>query len=320
MSDSSFLVMTDTHFLIPGQGRARAEVNIGDEYTYWWNNCLFKMTEELGEAIVAKVNEVNPDFVIHCGDLTDTGDQASFDRAQSLLERFPCPTYFVPGNHDSYQKDARAYMAGLFENDNGKFYRIRHIGGVRFIFLDNAYWIAPDGSESEEKRNVEGINIGINREQIEWLRQELSANDTDPSIVVLHVPLHSSQEIAIGSYPGRPEMAEKGVYAEEVLGYCSGYQEVLDILEQSPSVKAVISGHWHIFDVTKKKGILHCTGGSMIENPFAMRYGSISDTEIKMSTVALDDPTFSELSIKAARKNNFTVGQDKDRDFIIPLN
>ena len=44
MSDSSFLVMTDTHFLIPGQGRARAEVNIGDEYTYWWNNCLFKMT------------------------------------------------------------------------------------------------------------------------------------------------------------------------------------------------------------------------------------------------------------------------------------
>ncbi|NRA37785.1 MAG: hypothetical protein HRU15_06575 [Planctomycetes bacterium] len=127
------------------------------------------------------------------------------------------------------------------------------------------------------------------------------------------------KKVLIGSYPGHPEIAETEVAAESVGGYCGRRQKLLDILEQAQCVKAVLSGHWHLFDVVEQNGILRCTGGSMVENPFEMRYGKISGSEIQMRTVALDDAAFSEISINPERKNGFTIGQDKDRNFVIPL-
>src|SRR5438132_9640844 len=55
------------------------------------------------EALVERVNNLpfKPDFILHTGDVTDDGSEASYALAKPVLENLKAPVYYVVGNHDS---------------------------------------------------------------------------------------------------------------------------------------------------------------------------------------------------------------------------
>ncbi len=62
--DATFVVMTDTHFAAPGTGKDGA----------WWNKEITSQSASIAESLVSTVKDLNPDFIIHCGDFTDASD------------------------------------------------------------------------------------------------------------------------------------------------------------------------------------------------------------------------------------------------------
>ncbi len=52
------------------------------------------------DALVDRVNSINPDAVLVSGDLTQRARAKQFRAAKALLSRLEAPTHVVPGNHD----------------------------------------------------------------------------------------------------------------------------------------------------------------------------------------------------------------------------
>ncbi|MBM3308191.1 MAG: metallophosphoesterase [Candidatus Eisenbacteria bacterium] len=92
---SSFYVVhiTDTHF---------------PTHRYWDQSGADTDTTEIDDlrALIEDINLMNPDFVIHTGDLVNEGEledflgRRYFTRAQRVLGELTVPLYMVPGNHD----------------------------------------------------------------------------------------------------------------------------------------------------------------------------------------------------------------------------
>ena len=311
---TSFLVLSDTHFCDPAAAKDMT----------WWNKMLKTRSPEIADSMVSTVNAWNPDFVLHCGDLTDDGTLPSFQYAQSVMDRMSCPYYVVLGNHDTFQRGTREAISGLFENTDGKFYYARNLCGLRFVFLDCAYWIRRDGREDEHlDRNLYKaggyLGIGPSEEELTWLERELGNNRTIPTIVVGHTPMCSKSTYPVGSLPtGKPVRQHPTCYSD-FAEYCVRYESVMQTIRSAGNVKAVLAGHWHIFDVTCNDGTYHCQTGSMIEFPFEMRWVQVNEGYASMTPVGLNEPSFRETSVLDELGNRWVAGEREDRTQKIDL-
>jgi len=52
------------------------------------------------DGLLESLKEARPDLVIVSGDLTQRARAGQFQKAKQFLDRLPCPTLIVPGNHD----------------------------------------------------------------------------------------------------------------------------------------------------------------------------------------------------------------------------
>ena len=323
--DSTFVVMTDTHFVAPG--------NAVDEC--YWNRMFPSKSTAIGESLVSTVTALAPDFVIHCGDLTNSSDLESFHFAKTIMDRLPCPYYWVPGNHDTWSSGVREAMAPLFEfSAGGKFYYTRELAGIRFIFLDCAYWIKRDGTECEDldfelhKQKVYA-GIGPTQAELHWLERELAADRETPTIIVNHTPLHAKPTYAIGTLPGAhaPEvdLANWDPAPEKQFGdgdttitkkYCVHGPTIRQMLADAPNIVATFAGHWHFNDITcDDNGVVHCQGASLIEYPFEFRLVKIRGDQMSISTVGLDNSQFEQESLVPEWRNDWVAGKDGDRSW-----
>jgi hypothetical protein len=87
-------------------------VQITDTHTpthrYWYQSGADTDTTELDDlrSMIDDINIMNPDFVIHTGDLVNEGEledfmaRRYFTKAQRVLGELRVPLYMVPGNHD----------------------------------------------------------------------------------------------------------------------------------------------------------------------------------------------------------------------------
>jgi len=311
---ASFVVITDTHFQPPG---------VGENMT-WWNRMIKEQGGEISEAIVSAIKKTGADFIIHCGDFTDEGAIESYEYGKQIMESCGCPLYFTPGNHDTWQPNTREKIAGLFENDDGKFYFARELGGVRFIFLDCAYWITADGEEHEhidwtlnEKGGYAGI--GPTNDELAWFGNELKTNAEQPAIIVAHTPIYAKPAYPVGSLPmGKPVRQDPSPFSH-FAGYCSRRDALLRLIEGAKNVKAFFAGHWHICDITNNAGVTHCQTGAMIEFPFEMRLCKIDRERLTVTIFGLDDSRLQQDSIVPELNNTWVAGEKEDREFSLNL-
>ena len=315
MIDARFIVMTDTHFTPPGKGKDGR----------WWNRTLGSQSLEIGEALISTVNDISPDFIIHCGDFTHLGDVQSFQFGVDIMNRMSCPYYIILGNHDAEQKGIRNLIRPLIENDNGNFYYSRQLAGIRFIFIDSAFWVSKDGKEYNYKNPhfVDGddyLGLGPSQEVLDWLKHELLRNKTQPTIIVTHVPIYSKQTYPVETLQmGNPKQTFPTPY-HHFASYSIHDKTINEVISKQNNVVAVFSGHWHISDITTVNGVIHCQTGSLMEYPFELRVVDKGHNQLNLSTIGLNDKKFQYDSFIPEWNNRWVAGQPDDREISVELN
>lgn len=310
----SFIVISDTHFAAPGTGEDKA----------WWNRMLQSRSPEIADALVSTINRLAPDFVVHCGDITDAGDTDSFIFAKTVMDRFSCPCFTTLGNHDTWWKGNREKIAHVFGFAEKNFCYSRELAGFRFLFMDNAYWVKKDGTDAEyldwdlyEKGGYYGD--GPSLEGLRWLEKELEHSQHIPTIVVMHAPITGKPYYPVGSLPGGKPVKESLTPGEELDNYCVHREKLRYLIGRALNIIVVLAGHSHFFDIAFEEGTFHCQTGSLIEFPFEMRLVQFDHKRINMSTIGLDDERFAEASVVEEWGNRWVAGTAEDRELVIEL-
>jgi 3',5'-cyclic-AMP phosphodiesterase len=171
-------------------------------------------------AAIAKINalEVQPEFLLHTGDITQLSKPSEFDTADQVLrEARASKTFFVPGEHDVSVDGGASYLDRYGKGTQkgrvgGGWYSFDH-SGVHFIGLVNVLNLKAGGLGS------------LGAEQLDWIEKDVKhLSSSTPIVVFAHVPLWS-------------------VYPEWGWGTDDGAQ-ALGYLKRFGSV-TVLNGHIH---------------------------------------------------------------------------
>jgi Icc protein len=130
---------------------------------------------------IAKVKAlpVQPDFIIHTGDVSQLSSDEEFDDAEQILKATGLPVFFVPGEHDMLDPDGgKAFLDRFGKGSRGAgWYSFDH-RGVHFVGLVNVADLKPGGMG----------NLG--RDQLSWLKSDLAdRSSSTPLVVFAHIPL-----------------------------------------------------------------------------------------------------------------------------------
>ena len=130
---------------------------------------------------IAKVKAltVQPDFIIHTGDVSQLSRDEEFDDADQMLRSIGLPVFFVPGEHDMLDPDGgKAFLSRFGKGTQGAgWYSFDH-RGVHFVALVNVADLKPGGMG----------NLGV--EQLNWLKSDLAGRPSSTPIVIFaHIQL-----------------------------------------------------------------------------------------------------------------------------------
>lgn len=128
------------------------------------------------KAEVAAINKRNDiDFVVHCGDLTDTGTKKEFEWSRKILTNIKVPYVALIGNHDFLGTGDQSYQV-LYGDMDFSFIAAR----VKFVCLNT------NATEYDYMAAVPNFD---------FMEQEMT-NDTarfDRTVVIMHAPPYSDQ-------------------------------------------------------------------------------------------------------------------------------
>ncbi|MCM2972888.1 MULTISPECIES: phosphodiesterase [Larsenimonas] len=122
------------------------------------------------ERVIEEARAARPDVVLVTGDISNDDSPASYQQAVSLLSRFACPWFWLPGNHDNLQvmREARSLIEEV------------DLGPWRALLLDT---------------HVSGEVAGeLGEAQIDALERKLEADDRPTLIAMHHPPISVNSE------------------------------------------------------------------------------------------------------------------------------
>jgi 3',5'-cyclic AMP phosphodiesterase CpdA len=122
---------------------------------------------------------VEPEFLIHTGDLSHTSKAGEFDTLDQLLSTArPRQKFFVPGEHDTGIDNGKLYLERYGKDARGSgWYSFDH-KDVHFVGLNNS-------------AAIDGLGR-LGPDQLQWLKTDLAAQPASrPVVVFAHIPLWS---------------------------------------------------------------------------------------------------------------------------------
>ncbi|MGG6297124.1 metallophosphoesterase family protein [Leptolyngbya sp. AN02str] len=243
-----FAIVSDPHIALPK--------------TIWDNPSRFHLVEvsiPALEYVLAELAELNLDFLLVPGDLTQHGEPENHEWFATRLAQLPYPVYVVPGNHDIVQRDRTEQAIGLHEFagfyqkfgycDGAQPYYVREVvPGVALVGLNS---IAFDEIGTQ-------LNTGlVDEAQLHWLRTTLAELNASLVMVMIH---HNVLEHMPGQ--SRHSMGQRYMLhnAPELLALLRSHQ-----------VPLVFTGHLHVQDIAQEQGITEITTGSLVSYPHPYR-------------------------------------------------
>ena len=124
---------------------------------------------------IADVNRRNVDFVVHCGDLTDTATGKEFEWSRDILMKLQCPFVALIGNHDFLGTGDTTYEV-MYGKMNFSFIA----GRVKFLCIN---------TNATEYDYLAAIP------DFDYIEEEIvkDKDKFDRTIVVMHAPPYSDQ-------------------------------------------------------------------------------------------------------------------------------
>ncbi|MBI4092618.1 MAG: metallophosphoesterase [Candidatus Kerfeldbacteria bacterium] len=165
-------------------------------------------------------------FVIHVGDVSADGSNASLDQMREVAAAQELPVYTVPGNHDIRVDPTRQTFAARFNKVNFAF----EASGFRFALLDNA-----------------DRQVGFSDQTLAWLADDLAQHRQATYVLAFHRPFGFPLSSIVGDDETPPSRAANNQF--------------LSIISRA-QVAAIFSGHLHIYLPYKLNSIpAYITGG-----------------------------------------------------------
>jgi predicted phosphodiesterase len=122
---------------------------------------------DLFENMTSMINECEPDFILHCGDMTTMGTEEQFEEFLKVCDRLDAPIFTTPGNHDIKGS------SDIYKKFFGPLDYSFSIDGYKFISMDSSKQLIGSG-------------------KLTWLENE-SIDKSSNNILFTHVPPFSSQ-------------------------------------------------------------------------------------------------------------------------------
>lgn len=178
-----------------------------------------RFDDELAEAMLTEIEELQPDVVVVVGDLTQDGYAEQFEQASDLISRVSCPRIIVtPGNHDA-RNVGMMHFDALFGNGSPSMQvPLRSPTGHE---EGSALILAADTSKPD-------LNQGeFGRTRLKRAYEEICGSSAELRIVVLHHHL----------------VSVPGTGRERNILWDAG--DVLEVLTEC-QVDLVLCGHRHV--------------------------------------------------------------------------
>jgi len=218
---------------------------------------------------VDQINELNPEFVVICGDLVHHANDSSYADFLRIREGFNMPSYLAPGNHD----------VGMTPNDTTLAYYRTTVGEDYYDFLHKGYAFVVTNSQLW-KADVEGES----EKHDQWFKETLTKhNKNKPTLIVIgHIPLYIEQTDEEENYSNFP---------------LDKRSELLELFEQH-EVLAYLTGHTHSTIIHRYDNTQLVSGETTSKNfdnrPMGFRLWEVSPDTIKHHLVALQ-PSIGEI-------------------------
>ena len=133
------------------------------------------------QAAIDKINAmpVEPDLIIHTGDLTHLSKPSEFDTLNQVLKGAKSKqVFYVPGEHDVAGDNGQQFLERYGKGTKGAGWHSFDHKGVHFVGLVNVL-------------NLKAGGLGnLGGDQLEWLQDDLKGHTASTPIVVFaHIPL-----------------------------------------------------------------------------------------------------------------------------------
>lgn len=190
------------------------------------------------ELAIKKINQLRPDLVIHCGDLTHDGLIDSFKLATKELNKISAPKLIIPGPHDLLHLGHL-----IFQNRIGKFDSIYEGRNGAFTVY---------GVNSSQYDDMDGL---IGRSHVSQLIENISKmKKNSVKIVAFHhhiLPLPHTRE----KYP---------------------IEDAGNVLKQlcNLNVDLILTGHRHVTNVQKIDNTIVVNANTLSSRRVQARYGN----------------------------------------------
>ena len=255
----------------------------------------------LYERVIEQINEFNPTFVVHGGDIVSGGnsfDMSSQDYvdalnvAKSLGEKLNAPIYYIPGNHDLDPETGSkaSYLECFGINNRGSTSFVKE--NIRFILMD-------------AQEVPEDLTHGyVSTNQLAWVERELKmAADYGEEIIIFthQLPFPSVEFQGVGS---------RIANSAEIL-------EVVAPFEQQ--ILAFFCGHLHLNRVYREQGLLCIITSGVICYPMMWRQVCVYPDRVEVLSVPVDLPeVYADSEAVNPDNNPYYYGRPRDIDFTIP--
>ena len=236
---------------------------------------------------VYEINQLNPDFVIHIGDMVEGYTRnvdswmQEYEEFQSVMKQLRVPWYPTVGNHE--------VISGSRDPNDRTFEELykKHFAPLYYSFdYKNSHFICLYTDEAQQSR------VTFSDKQLQWLENDLKNTDKTNIFVYMHKPVW-----------------------EEHYKPSGWWEKIHELLKEYP-VRAVIGGHWHGYRKCLSKDgiqyyILGATGGHLYEGVELI--GRINHYNI----LRIEDDTFTMGVVKLGNveSDDYVVQEDADNAY-----
>ncbi|MCQ6557524.1 metallophosphoesterase family protein [Paenibacillus mendelii] len=244
------------------------------------------------QTVLARFLDMEADFHISLGDLTNLGSITELQDVYQLLRRENRTFIHVLGNHDLYAQPRSNVLAIT----GGQRYHAIVTDEAMLVFLDTCQEMTPDDWGGR-----------IDEEQLEWLEGMVQASGTKPLLVFGHHPVYNTTT--------KSELDKMSIHPDI---------DMWRILSQKQGIGIYFNGHTHVDSIVEQSGWLFIQLSACLDQ-HGFRIVEFTEESIQLSTIDLDEAGLIEhASTLYANMKHFTHnpnarGMDSDRAYHVPL-